>query len=220
MTCNHWTATVDKALRGVDGAKKVSVTLKPRGAKIDTIDQVAIAAESGTAAAGTSAAETTTAATTGGLSTGTKIAIGAGAAVAVGGVAAITASTGEENGNGENGGGNSCQNPPQLISSSPPDGATNILVSNRTISFTFDQKMNVQHWSILFPGGTIDAGNRSISWSSDGKTFYFVYNTDLPAGRVIEWILNASGWGLGFRNDCEIPLPADQYRGSFTTANF
>jgi copper chaperone CopZ len=47
MTCNHWTAAVDKALRGVDGARKLSVTLKPRGAKIDTIDQVAIAAESG-----------------------------------------------------------------------------------------------------------------------------------------------------------------------------
>jgi hypothetical protein len=181
----------------------------------------AIAAESGTAAAGTSAAETTTAATTGGLSTGTKIAIGAGAAIAVGGVAAIAASTGEEDENGGNGGNNRCDNlnPPQLVSSSPPDGARNIPVSNRTLSFTFDQKMNVQHWSILFRG-PIDASNFSTSWSSDEKTVYFVYNTDLPAGSVIEWILNASGWGLGFRNDCEIPLPADQYRGNFTTASF
>jgi hypothetical protein len=61
----------------------------------------AIAAQTGTTTTATSAAETTTMATTDGLSTGTKIAIGAGTVAAVGGVAAIAANSGN---GGKNGG--------------------------------------------------------------------------------------------------------------------
>lgn len=104
---------------------------------------------------------------------------------------------------------------PTLISSNPANGATNVSVSNRTVSFTFNEAMQ-SGYSVLW-SDNVNASNFTRSWSSDNKTITYTYNSDFPANSTISWTLNPSGWSLSFKDLAGNPLPADIYSGSFMT---
>ena len=91
-------------------------------------------------------------------------------------------------------------------------------MSNRIISFTFDQRMLTPgNYGVTWSNFGLTAS--SILWSSDKKTIYFVYSTDLPAGRTIGWVLNPSTHPPRFKSETGVPLPPDQYSGSFSTTS-
>lgn len=106
---------------------------------------------------------------------------------------------------------------PRLISSSPANGTANVPVSSRQISFSFDQSMG-QGYSVTWYGVPASRFGFPV-WSSDQRTVYFRSTEDLPAGSTLEWVLNPSTHEANFRNVDGVPLPFDQYRGRFFTAN-
>jgi len=106
--------------------------------------------------------------------------------------------------------------PPELVSSDPPSGAVDIAVTQRTISFTFNEPMKPGR-SISWSGNLPAQDFVDHYWSDDRMTIYCVYGTDLPSGETISWVLNPTGYGLNFKDVNGNPLPADKYTGSFTT---
>ena len=104
--------------------------------------------------------------------------------------------------------------PPTLTSSAPANGASGVAV-NSTISFLFSEPMQSGYSINWSPN--VNANQFSYAWSGDARTLTCTYNTSLPSGSVISWILNPSGFGLGFRDPANNTLAADA-GGNFTTA--
>ena len=108
--------------------------------------------------------------------------------------------------------------PPVLISSNPADGSTNIPVTQRTVSFTFNEAM--QHSdSILWWGPSNGTELNNFELSPDQKTITYTFDRDLPADTIIKWLLNPSTYELGFKDLAGNPLPSDTYSGSFNTSS-
>ncbi len=101
---------------------------------------------------------------------------------------------------------------PSLVSSSPANAATGVKL-NAAISFTFSEPMD-QGYSINW-GPTVNANQFSFNWSTDRLTLTCLYDSDLPAGVTVNWVLNPSAQTANFRDQGGNPLPAD-IMGSFT----
>lgn len=117
--------------------------------------------------------------------------------------------------------------PPSLVSSDPPNGATNVPVTNRTLSWTFNEPMLTTHYSVETKGNPCQTESETLwqqygavwSWSSDYKTFSITPNFDLPSNCTFTWYLNKTDvtkYG-GFQDLAGNPLPFDKYQGSFAT---
>lgn len=105
--------------------------------------------------------------------------------------------------------------PPQLVTSTPANGAANVSVSMPVV-FVFNEPMaNAE--SIVW-SANVTAGGFSYDWSGDGRTLTCYYLTTLPAGATITWALNPSSQPLKFEDVAGNALPANTYAGSFTTA--
>ncbi|MCX7918510.1 MAG: Ig-like domain-containing protein [bacterium] len=75
--------------------------------------------------------------------------------------------------------------PPTLVSTNPAIGAVNVATTTRTFSFTFSEKMWINH-DMEFTNFT---ANFSYSWSTDGKTITYTSDRNLPANTILYWIL-------------------------------
>jgi len=82
--------------------------------------------------------------------------------------------------------------PPYLVSSYPADGATNVPVTLRSISWTFNEPMSggfdIHTEGAYLPGGPL--GTFSETWSSDMKTLTSTYSENWTAGSTMTWTLN------------------------------
>lgn len=105
--------------------------------------------------------------------------------------------------------------PPALISSSPVNNATGILVDTEVL-FTFSEAMGAG--SAIAWSANITPANFNCSWSVDKRTFTCRYQGNLPANAVVTWVLNPPGTGAtGFTDLAGNPLPENVFNGRFTT---
>lgn len=109
--------------------------------------------------------------------------------------------------------------PPLLVSSNPLNGATNVPVSSRAVSFTFNEPMVSGYYRDLLAvkwSNNIDTTSMYQVWSSDKKTITFILGNDFPPNATITWLLNPvdKPYLMDLAGN---PLPADTYYGSFTT---
>jgi hypothetical protein len=112
-------------------------------------------------------------------------------------------------------GGGADNTPPQLVASTPANGAANVSVS-MPIVFVFNEPMaNAE--SIAWSANVI-ADDFSYDWSGDGLTLTCYYMTMLPEKATITWTLNPASQPLDFADVAGNALPANTYSGSFTTA--
>jgi parallel beta-helix repeat protein len=107
---------------------------------------------------------------------------------------------------------------PNLIFNSPTNGEVNVPITQRTVSFTFNESMqpdvSVTWWGL----NDNYTNNISIDWISDQKTISFTFDRDLLINTTISWVLNPSTHQPSFKDLAGNPLPADTYFGSFSTA--
>ncbi|MDI6783625.1 MAG: Ig-like domain-containing protein, partial [bacterium] len=76
--------------------------------------------------------------------------------------------------------------PPTLVSSSPANGAVNVATTTRAFSFTFSEKMWIEH-DAQFTNFT---ANFTYSWSTDGKTITYTSDRNLPANSTLAWVVS------------------------------
>lgn len=124
------------------------------------------------------------------------------------------------------GGGDPNDEPPQLVSTSPSDGATGVSVSS-TVVFVFDQEMQPNTFlgglpplvkgAIEWSGTGLNPSNFSYAWSGNGRTLTCTFDRPLPAETEIRWLLNPTGTLIPLANIDGLPLEEEQYQGSFTT---
>ena len=104
--------------------------------------------------------------------------------------------------------------PPTLVSSFPATGVTGV-PPNSTVAFTFDEPMRSGYSINWTPN--VNAGQFNYTWSQDQRTLTCTYNTGLPTGVTIGWVLNPSSAGQNFQDTAGNPLASD-ISGNFTTA--
>lgn len=108
-----------------------------------------------------------------------------------------------------------------LGSSIPANGAVNVRV-DRPVEFKFDQVMKkdaVVAGTVLWSGVGLDVSNFGYSWSTDGRSLFATYATNLPAHTQISWQLNPSSASVKLQSAAGKPLAVDSYAGQFTTGS-
>lgn len=86
---------------------------------------------------------------------------------------------------------------PLLVGSDPANGGSNVSVDS-SIAFSFSEPMQSGHsinWS-----GNVAASNFTYAWSVDKRTLTCTYDTSLPAGSEINWVLNPAQSSRDFRD--------------------
>jgi len=110
--------------------------------------------------------------------------------------------------------------PPSLLYSIPFNESIDVPVSNRIISFNFNEPMQ-PNYSVTWWGVTEDmvTNMSSIEWSSDKKNISFTFDRNLLADTMVRWDLNPSSLEPGFKDLAGNPLPIDVYSGGFNTVS-
>jgi hypothetical protein len=111
------------------------------------------------------------------------------------------------------GGGGGDVTPPQLVSTSPADGATAVPI-NAPVVFRFDETMS-RGLALGISGTT---ASRTFDWSPDGRTLVATPTTNWPPNTTVVWTLNLFYTQQAFGDTNANPLPMETVL-TFTTGN-
>jgi hypothetical protein len=103
---------------------------------------------------------------------------------------------------------------PALVSPDPADGETGVPLDERTICFTFNERM-APTYSVTW-SANLDVSHITQAWSPDGTTVTFTSDIDWPSGEIT-WELNPDGYDHSFADWSGTRLA--KVSGSFTAGD-
>ena len=134
--------------------------------------------------------------------------------------------TGTGSGGGGGGGGGGGDDVPELLSTTPANGAFGVPVT-ASVQFVFDRPMKKdvglgggappQLGAVGWFGEGVDASNFTYSWSADGKTLTAEYLGDFPSFGQVSWVLNSEQSTTKLQSEEGVALPEGEYSGGFIT---